>query len=93
MRDPAPPVSADQVLPEPKQFITAEQFEEIWDLRGLKYRIDDLHVSLLSRGLNVAVNREVFRTAMHEILLAFFVKGDARLSSKKSPIPRFPKVY
>jgi len=93
MRDPSPPTDADQVLPEPKQFLTPDQFEEVWNLRGLKYRIDDFHVSLLSRGLNVSVNREIFRTAMRELLEEFFVKGEARLPSKKAPIPKFPKVF
>jgi hypothetical protein len=93
MRDPSPPVDANQVLPEPKQFLTPEQLDEIWNLRGFKYRIDDFHVNLLSRGLNVSVNRENFRTAMFELLEAFFVKGDARLPSKMAPIPKFPKVY
>ncbi len=93
MRDPAPPVEADQVLPEPKQFLTEDQLEEIWNLRGLKYRLDDLHVQLLSRGLNVSVDRALFRSTILEILTSFLVKGDARLPSKKAPIPRFPKVF
>lgn len=93
MRDSAPPSEADQVRPEPKEFITEDQLEEIWTLRGLKYRIDDFHVQLLSRGLNVSVDRAVFRSTIHEILKAFFVEGDARLPANKAAIPRFPKVY
>lgn len=93
MRELAPPAEADQVRPEPKQFVTEEQFEEIWNLRGLKYRIDDFHVQLLSRGLNVSVDRAVFRTTMFEILKSFFVSGDSRLPSNKAPKPKFPRVY
>jgi hypothetical protein len=93
MREPVQPVEADQVLPEPKQFLGEEQLEELWNLRGLKYRLDDLHIQLLSRGLNVSIDRAVFRTTMYEILDAFLVRGDARLPSAKAPIPRFPKVF
>lgn len=93
MRDPSPPVEAAQVVPEPKQFLTEEQFEEVWDLRGLKYRMDDLHVQLLSRGLNVSVDRATFRHTMHQILLSFFVQGDARIQAKHAPKPKFPKVF
>lgn len=93
MRESPQPIEADQVLPEPKQFLTAEQLDEIWNLRGFKYRIDDFHVSLLSRGLNVSINREVFRSTVYRLLNDFLVAGEARLNPKKAPMPRFPKVY
>ena len=93
MRAPVQPLEADQVLPEPKQFLTEEQLIEIWDLRGLKYRMDDLHIQFLSRGLNVSVDRVMFRTIMYELLGAFLIRGEARLPSSKAPIPRFPKVF
>jgi len=93
MREPAPPVEADQVIPEPKQFLSEDQLEELWTARGLKYRLDDLHVQLLSRGLNVAVDRAIFRHTVHEILKAFLVNGEARLPKSKYAKPKFPKVF
>lgn len=65
---------------------------EIWDARGLKYRIDELHLSLLNRGLLTSVDRTMFRSTLYQILKGFFVDGTARLDPCASPIPRFPKV-
>ena len=93
MREPPIPVTPEQVLPEEKQFLTEEQLYELWDLRGLKYRVDSFHVSLLSRGLNVSVDRAMFRSAVYDILKSFLIDGDARLPDKNNPLPRFPKVY
>lgn len=93
MRELAPPTEAGQVLPPPKEFITEDQLDELWNLRGLKYRFDELHVALLSRGLNPSIDRERFRSNVLDVLRAFLVKGDARLDPRKAPRAKYPKVY
>ena len=87
------PPDAASVLPEKKQFITPEQFAEIWDTRGMKYRIDELHVSFLNRGLLPSIDRTSFRGLLREILEGFFVYGAARRDPRRSPRARFPKVH
>jgi len=92
MREPARPLDPTQVLPPRKQFLNDDQLEEIWNLRGLKYRIDEFHRQLLSRGLNVSVDRPMFRDAVFRIIRGFLVEGDSRLDPRSAPSPKFPKV-
>jgi len=83
---------SESVLPPPKQFLTEEQLEEIWEARGLKYRIDEFHVALLSRGLGPYIDRPKFRKMMHDILSQFFVLGEARRQPAHEVRTRFPRV-
>jgi len=84
---------AEALLPPPKQFLTAEQLEEIWNLRGLKYRVDEFHQLLLDRGLGVYIDQPKFRKMVQELLQAFFVEGDARRDPRRQPRTKWPKVY
>jgi hypothetical protein len=84
---------ADSVLPPKKQFVTEEQLFELWDARGMKYRWDELHKMLLDRGLNVYVDRPMFRKMVMDILRAFMVEGDARRDPKHELKQRWPKVH
>jgi len=79
------------VLPDKKSFISAEQLDEIWNTRGLKYRIDELHVSLLNRGLVPSLDRPAFRLLLKEILAGFLVNGEARRDPRRTPRMRFPR--
>ena len=85
--------SAESIIPPKKQFLTPDTLEEIWDTRGLKYRVDELHQLLLDRGLGVYVDRPMFRGLLHDILAASLVEGDARRDPRKVPRQRFPRVY
>jgi hypothetical protein len=88
-----PPSEAGQAkLPE-KQFLDADQLEEIWNMRGMKYRVDEMHKSLVERGLMPSVDRPMFRQAFQSILKEFLVDGRAKREPSKDPIPRFPKVF
>ena len=93
MLPPIHPTEAEQVLPPSKQFLTEDQLDEIWDTRGMKYCIDALHLSLLSRGLLNSLDRPTFRSTVYEILKSFLVSGASRIDPRKSPRPRFPKVF
>lgn len=85
--------SAESVLPPPKQFLDEDTLDEIWDTRGMKYRVDDFHQMLLDRGLGVYVDQPKFRKMFKDILRQFFVEGLARRDPRRQPRQRFPKVY
>lgn len=87
------PTSPESVLPSKKQFITADQMDEIWDARGMKFRVDELHQMLLDRGLNVYIDRPKFRSMFKDLIRSFLVEGDARRDPRRQPRQRFPKVY
>lgn len=83
---------SESVLPPPKQFLTEEQFEEIWEARGMKYRIDEFHVALLNRGLGTYIDRPKFRKMLRDILMRFLVTGEARRAPQHEVRTRFPRV-
>lgn len=81
------------VLPPKKQFITEDQLYEVWDARGLKYRVDDFHKMMLDRGLSVGIDRPKFRNMFKDIIRGFLVNGDARRDPRMQPRQTFPKVF
>jgi hypothetical protein len=83
----------DSILPDKKQFITEEQLLELWDARGLKYRVDELHKMLLERGLAPYVDRAMFRKMLHDVFRTFLVEGDAKRQPKHELKMRWPKVH
>jgi len=89
------PIKEDEnsLLPPKKQFLTEEQFLEIWDARGMQYRWDEMHQMLLDRGLAVYVDRAIFRKMVRDIMHSFLVGGDARRDPKHETRQRFPKVH
>ena len=93
MRPEIKPTDAESVQPPKKQFLSEAEFEEVWDTRGMKYRVDELHQLLLDRGLAVYVDRPMFRGLVHTIFHTFLVGGDARRDPRRVPKQRFPKVY
>jgi len=89
------PIKPDEnsLLAPKKQFVTEDQFLELWDARGMQYRWDELHQMLLDRGLAVYVDRPTFRKMVRDIMHAFLVDGDARRDPKHETRQRFPKVH
>ena len=83
----------ESVLPDKKQFITHGDLMELWDSRGMKYRVDDFHKMLLDRGLAVYIDRPKFREMFKDILRSFLVDVDARRDPRKQPKQAFPKVF
>jgi hypothetical protein len=84
---------AESILPPPKQFISEEDFEELWNTRGWKFRWDEFHQLLLQRGLQPYVNQERFHQMVRDILKTFLVDGEARRDPRRVPRQVFPKVY
>lgn len=91
MEDPKETI-AEAVLPPRKPFLSQDQLDELWNERGLKYRVDEFHVVLLERGLGVHVDRPIFRSTFYSILKLFLVDGEAKRDPRYMPIPRFPRV-
>jgi hypothetical protein len=60
-----------------RKFITPEEFVELWEKQGLKYRIWELWEAFTQRGLRVG--RDNFEKQMESIMRAFLVDGDARM--------------
>ncbi len=83
----------EAVLPPKKQFVTLEELAELWDTRGMQYRVDDFHLMLLNRGLAVYIDRTKFRSMFKDILRCFLVDGEARRDPRKQPKQSFPKVF
>lgn len=81
------------VMPPKKAFLSQDQLDEVWDTRGMKYRVDEFHEALLSRGLQPYVDRPKFQKMVRDILRTFLVEGEARRDPRRVPMQRFPKVY
>ena len=79
------------VLPE-KEFLTEAELLEIWETRGLKYRVDEFWKHCQDKGLFPHFRREVFRKKVFGMLKAFFVEGDVRRDPRWVPPPRRRKV-
>jgi hypothetical protein len=68
-----------------KQFITEEELLELWDTRGLKFRVDDLFKHLRERGLVPHYKKDIFRKRVLSMLRAFLVEGEIRLDPRFVP--------
>lgn len=84
---------AQAVLPPKKQFVTSEDLLELWDTRGMKYRVDEFHKMLLDRGLATYIDRPTFRSMFKDIVREFLVDGGARRDPRMQPRQSFPKVF
>lgn len=71
-----------------KQFLTDGQLVEVWDVRGLKFRIDELHQFCQERGMLGHVRKDQFRSRVYMILKQFLVDGDSRRDPRF--VPRKP---
>jgi len=72
------------VLPE-KQFLTEDELAEVWETRGLKWRVDELFKFCRERGLLPSVRQERFRKKVRGILRAFLCDGDVRRDPRFVP--------
>jgi len=78
------------VLPD-KPFLTEQQLLEVWEGRGFRFRVDELHKHLRDNGLFPVVNRNAFRTMILEACKTFFVAGKALRDPSEIPPTRFVK--
>lgn len=72
------------VLP-PKQFLTLDELLEVWETRGMKFRVDELHKYLVERGLLPHNRRDTFRKKVFGMLRKFLVEGETRRDPRFVP--------
>lgn len=92
MDDPRTTTPQSVVLP-PKQFLTSDELLEIWETRGMKFRVDEFHTWCTQNGLLPHCRKDAFRAKLMGILEAFFVKGDSRRDPKSVPPRKRLKLY
>lgn len=73
-------VSLDQ-----KQFLTPEQLVELWETRGLKYRVAEFHKYCTDRGLLTHFRVDTFGKKVFRMLEQFLVEGETRLDPRHQP--------
>lgn len=83
---------AESVQLDRKQFLGDDQLLELWETRGLKFRVDELHAYLRDRGLHPYVRKEEFRGKVLGMLEAFLVQGEVRRDPRHQPPPKRLKV-
>jgi len=72
------------VLPA-KQFLSEDELVELWEIRGLKFRVDELHKFCQERGLLPHLRRDSFRKKVLGMLRAFMVNGEIRRDPRFVP--------
>lgn len=75
------------VLPE-KQFLSEEELLEIWEIRGMKFRIDDFYKHCRDRGLMPHFRKENFRSKIFSVMKQFFVNGETRRDPRFVPVTK-----
>lgn len=69
----------------PKQFLTLDELLEVWETRGMKFRVDELHKYLVERGLLPHNRRDTFRKKVFGMLRKFLVEGETRRDPRFVP--------
>jgi len=68
-----------------KTFLAEEELLEIWETRGMKYRVDELHKFCLERGLLPHNRADSFRKKVFGILRTFLCEGETRRDPRYVP--------
>lgn len=76
-----------------KQFLTKPQLDELWDLRGMKFAIDEIFQFLVDRGLTSNIRYEKFRSMIYKKFSNFAVDGLVLEDPRRRPRQKFPKVF
>ena len=92
MDDPRSTTPQSVVLP-PKEFLTEDQLMEVWETRGLKFRVDEFYEYCKTMGLLPHCRKDNFRSKVHGMLMAFLVRGDSRRDPKSVPPRKVSKLF
>lgn len=68
-----------------KQFLTPEQIYEVWEMRGLKYRVAEFHKYCTDRGLLTHFRVDTFGKKVFRMLEQFLVEGETRRDPRYQP--------
>ena len=85
MADRSRGVIAESIALPPKQFLNEEELLEVWETRGLKFRVDEFHAYCTQRGLMTHFRQDSFRKKVYGMLRAFLVEGDSRRDPRHVP--------
>ena len=80
--------TAESVILPPKRFLKDEDLVELWEVRGLKFRVDDLYAHCRDRGLLPYFRKEHFRAKVFSMLQKFLVEGETRRDPRYVPPPK-----
>lgn len=85
MADPTRGEIPQNVILPKKQFLTEEELLEVWETRGLKFRVDELHKFLIERGLLPHNRKDTFRKKVYGMLRKFMCEGETRRDPRFVP--------
>lgn len=88
MVDPTRGESAESAVLPRKQFLSEEELLELWETRGLKFRIDEFYAHCRDRGLLPYFRKENFRSKLLNVLRQFLVEGESRRDPRYVPPPK-----
>ena len=80
-------IAEGAVLPR-KQFLSEEELLELWETRGMKFRVDDFYSHCRDRGLLPYFRKESFRSKLLSMLRQFLVEGETRRDPRFVPPPK-----
>ena len=76
-----------------KPFLSEQVLMEIWEGRGMKWRIDELHRYFRDNGLLPPVHRMAFRHMIFDAIRDHMVVGVAQRNPEEIPPSTFVKTY
>lgn len=85
--------TAQAVILPKKQILSEETLLEVWETRGLKYRVDEFYKHCAERGLLPHFRINSFRSKIYKMLEQFLVDGETRRDPRFVPPPKKRKVY
>lgn len=68
-----------------KQFITRDEFLELWEIRGLRFRIAEFHHYCIGRGLLPHFRVDSFSKKLFRVMEQFLVEGETRRDPRFEP--------
>jgi len=93
MTDPIRESTAQATVLPDKRFLSNEDLLEIWETRGLKFRVDEFYTYCTNRGLMAHFRKDSFRAKMFGMLKQFFVDGESRRDPSTLPPTKTRKVF
>lgn len=80
--------SAESTVLPRKSFLTEDELVELWETRGLKFRVDEFYSHCRDRGLMPHFRRDNFRAKIFNMLRQFIVGGETRRDPRFVPPPK-----
>ncbi len=88
MHDPTRGEIAESAILPKKKFLDETTLLELWETRGLKFRINDFYKYCRDRGLMPHFRQESFQAKIFNLLKKFLVEGETRRDPRFVPPPK-----